>query len=282
MASNQKNEMTIKTDDGEMRVCVMNITPQKAVKLLSQNTNNRLIRQRRVGIYSSEMEAGTWKANGVPIIIGNDGELKDGQHRLQACINSGKTLKNVLVVYLPKSQANCYDIGAVRSPRDIAKFAGLGEIPYYTNSNMFSAVRLAVIGRDNGYGYSKINLVNEMQKHPDACEFIYYKILMPSTGTKVKFRKSAVCAAVFNAYIAGFPQDKLERFCKVLLDGRIKDEIESPIISLRDMILTIGAQNKQDRTLLYYKTQLALNAFANNQSQVDFRKAKKEYYPYPK
>lgn len=282
MASNSKNQMTIPTDDGEMKVCVMNITPQKAVKFLGANTNNRNLRQNRVNMYASEMQSGNWKSNGVPIVFGTDGELKDGQHRLQACVKSGKTMKNTLVVYLSKAQANCYDIGAVRTPKDIAKFAGLGEIPYYTNSNMFSAIRLAVAGRDTGHGYSKITLVREMQKHPQACEFVYYKFMMSTSGSKSKLRKSAVAAAIFNAFIAGYPHEQLERFCKVLLDGKIKDEAEEPIITLRDNVIMIGAQNKQERTLLYYKTQMALYAFANNQSDIDFKKAKTEYYPYPK
>lgn len=281
MASNQKNEMTISTDDGEMKVCVMNITPQKAVKFLSKNSNNRNLRQNRVSVYASEMQAGNWKSNGVPIVFGNDGELKDGQHRLQACIKSGKTMKNALVVYLSKSQANCYDIGAVRTPKDVAKFAGLGEIPYYTNLNMFSAVRLAVAGRDTGHGYSKITLVREMQKHPQACEFIYYKFMNVASAQKSKLRKSAVAAAIFNAYIAGYPHEQLERFCKVLLDGKMKDDAEESIITLRDTVMMTGAQNKQDRTLLYYKTQMCLYAFINKQPKVDFKNAKMEYYSYP-
>lgn len=282
MASNQnKNEMTIPTEDGEMKICVMNITPQKAVKFLSSNANNRNLRQNRVSIYASEMQAGNWKSNGVPIVFGNDGELKDGQHRLQACIKSGKTMKNTLVVYLSKSQANCYDIGAVRTPKDIAKFAGLGDIPYYTNTNMFSAIRLAITGRDTGHGYSKITLVREMQKHPEACEFVYYKFMMHTSVQRSKLRKSAVAAAIFNAHIAGYSSEKLERFCQVLLYGKIKDESEEPIITLRDTVIMTGAQSKQDRTLLYYKTQMALHAFANNQPTVDLKKAKTEYYPYP-
>lgn len=276
-----KNEIKITTDDGEMKVCVIDITPQKAAKFLSLNTQNRKIRMDRVLLYASEMRAGNWKANGVPIVFGTDGNLKDGQHRLQACVKSGATLKNTIVVYLSDSQANCYDIGAARSPRDIANFAGLGEIPYFTNTNMFSAVRLAIAGKDTGHGYSKITLVREMQKHPQACDFLYHKFIMPTSGQKSKLRKSAVAAAIFNSYVAGYPHEQLERFCDVLLNGKIKNSIEEQIITLRDIIIMTGAQNKQSRTSLYLKVQKSLYSFANKKYSVDFKKANKEYYPYP-
>lgn len=278
---NPKNEIIVQTDDGEMKVCVANITPQKAVKILSGNTNNRNLRQNRINVYSSEMTTGNWKSNGVPIVIGNDGELKDGQHRLQACIKSGKTMKNTLIVYLPKTQANCYDIGATRSAKDVAKFAGLGDVPYYTNLNMFAAVRLAISGKANGRGYSKIILVKEMQKHPQACEFVYSKIFMNTSAQRNKLRKSGIAAAVFNAYISGYPYEKLERFCAVLSHGMIKDETEAPIIKLRDICLSAASQTKQDRTVLYYKAQLVLNAYLRNETDVDFKKANKEYFTYP-
>ena len=282
MASKIKdNEMIVNTTDGEMKICVMDITPKRAGELLNRNVNNRNLRINRINLYSSEMMSGNWKSNGIPIIIGNDGELKDGQHRLKACVKSGKTMKNTLVVYLPKIQANCYDIGASRNATDIAKFMGLDESPMYRNLSLFCAVRFAIDGRDSGYGYSKLQLIEAMQKHQDACEFIYSKFMNLGHVQKNKLRKAPLTATIFNAYLNGCNSEKLERFCKVMAHGLIQDESEEVIINLRDYIFNNNMSDKDSRTKLYFRTQATLYAYEKELTNFNVAKSATEYYPYP-
>lgn len=277
-----KNEMIVNTTDGEMKICVMDITPAKAAKLLSLNTNNRALRRNRIDVYTTEMLQENWKSNGVPIIIGNDGELKDGQHRLTACVKSGKTMKNAIVIYLPRSQANCYDIGASRNAKDVAAFLGLDNEPFFRSLGIFSVVNLALDGKDVGKCYSKIRLINEMQKHKDACEFVYRRIYCHGDAQKSRLRKSGLSAAIFNAYLNGYDREKLERFCEVLTNGIVKDDAEIPIIKLRDIVFGQLSKNGVSRTLLYFQTQATLYAYANNIPLVKLEKANQEYYIYPK
>ena len=278
-----KNEMTVNTKDGDMKIVVMNITPKKAAELLTKNVNNRNIRDDRVSIYSAEMSAGNWKANGIPIIIGDDGVLKDGQHRLTACVKSGKTMNDAVVIYLPKTQTNCYDIGAPRTAKDVAKFMGLDEMPFYRSTCVFSAVNTAVRGKSSGgRAYSKIGLIKEMQKHPEACEFIYYKIFMGGSFHAKKLKKAGLAAAIFNAYISGFDLEKLERFCYILNSGVCREENEEPIIKLRDEVMMQKSRSRADRLQMYFMTQATLNAYANKSKTVDFKKANTEFYSYPK
>ena len=266
-----------------MKINVMNITPKKAGELLSKNYNNRSLRMKRVAVYKSEMMCGNWKSNGIPIIIGSDGELKDGQHRLKACIESGITMKDVVVINLPKTQANCYDIGAQRSARDIAKFEGLDDTPFFRSLGMFATVNVAISGNAWTKNYSKINLIQEMQKHYEACEFVYNKIFIATSArSKAKTRKSSIGAAIFNAYLSGYDTEKLERFCEVLNFGLIQDDSEKPIIALRDNILKATEQTKKERTKIYFQCQAVLKAFESGQTNVELRKADKEYYSYPK
>lgn len=278
-----KKELIVTTNDGDMRIVVMDITPRKASDLLDKNTSNRNLRQGRVAMYASEMKNGNWKSNGVPIIIGDDGVLKDGQHRLCACVKANATMKNAVVIYLPKAQTNCYDIGATRTAVDVAKFMGIDDHPYLRSNAIFASVNLAITGRSDGYrSYSKIGLVKEIQKHPEACEFIYYKILSNGAAQNLKFRKSGFMAAIFNAFLTGYDREKLERFCTVLIHGIVRDEAEIPIIKLRDQILNISAQSRRDKLVLYFQTQAVLKAYEMNKTTVDLKKADKEYYSYPK
>lgn len=278
-----KNEMCVLTNDGVMKINVMNITPKKAGELLSHNTNNRNLRMKRVAVYKSEMACGNWKSNGIPIIIGSDGELKDGQHRLKACVDSGVTMKDVVVITLPKVQANCYDIGASRSARDIAKFAGLDDTPFFRSLNMFASINVAITGNAWVKSYSKLNLIQEMQKHHKACEFVYNNIFIATPArSKAKTRKSSIGAAVFNAYLSGYDTEKLERFCEVLNYGIVQEDTEKPIIALRDNILSAQEYTKKERTKLYYQCQAALKAYEDDQTVIDLRRANTEYYSYPK
>lgn len=66
------------------------VTPEVAEQLLNLNTNNRAISDTVVAMYARDMAEGEWMYPGGLIIIGPDGELLDGQHRLHAVILSGK------------------------------------------------------------------------------------------------------------------------------------------------------------------------------------------------
>jgi hypothetical protein len=283
MASTIKDrEIVIKTSDGDMRVVVQDITPKKARELLAFNDNNRTLRTNRVKTYASDMIAGNWKNNGVPIIIGDDGQLRDGQHRLKACVQSNKTLKNTIVVHLPQNEANCYDIGATRTISDIAKLGGLNSESFFNNTTTCAAMKYAIEGRAVGFGYSKIKIINEMSKHSDSCRFVYNKLYnVCSTPQKYKLRNASLFGAVINAYLNGCDIEQLERFCQVIVSGVAKEDWESPIIKIRDILLTSKERTKSERTRLYYQCQAALYGFINKHSDIEIKRANQEYYPYP-
>ena len=276
-----KNEMSVKTKEGEMKVCIMDITPGKANELLCLNTNNRNMRRSRVDLYTKDMINGNWKANGMPIVIGSDGELKDGQHRLQACVKSKKTLKNTLVVYLPKNQANCFDIGATRNTKDIAMFSGMSDAPIYRSFNIYAAVNNAVNGAKNVASCSKLEILNKIQAHTDACEFILYNIIHKKGAQSTRLIKSAITAAVFNAFLNGYDLTKLENFCNVFTSGIAKEDQDVVIIKLRDLTISMADSSREVRHDLYLKAQYALKCYEDNQIVNYLGKNKIEYYPYP-
>lgn len=277
-----KNEMIVATQDGDMKICVMDITPKKAAEFLTLNEKNRNLRVRRVNLYAEEMVNNNWMANGVPIVIGNDGVLKDGQHRLKACMKSGKTMKNTVVIYLPQKQANCFDLGANRTAKDVAMFANMDDVPYFRNNNMFSAVHTAIEGQKASNGYSKIRLLSEMKKHEEACAYIYHKIICKNSSTPQnrKLRKAPLLAAIFNAYINEYDRDKMDRFCDVLTTGFTENDTEFVIAKLREMVIVSNDLGKSDREELYLKAQQALYSYANNEVVKNIGKNTKEYYPY--
>jgi hypothetical protein len=84
----------------ERRESRVRIGPEEAKRFLEKNSKNRSARKSRVADYASQMRDGLWKYSSAlqPIVIGSDGHVLDGQHRLMAVVLSG-TVQFFDVVY---------------------------------------------------------------------------------------------------------------------------------------------------------------------------------------
>ena len=97
------------------------ITPAKAVEYLKHNTNNyRKLSRAKYKQYAEDMRNGKWQPNGEPIIFGEDGILKDGQHRLAAIIDSKKTVQIAVVRGVDKN-VDIFDVGMTRTALQITR-----------------------------------------------------------------------------------------------------------------------------------------------------------------
>src|SRR5690348_17342767 len=65
------------------------ITPALATDWLTRNPSNRSVSGYTVSRYSADMALGKWEKNPQPILFNEAGELRDGQHRLRAVVQSG-------------------------------------------------------------------------------------------------------------------------------------------------------------------------------------------------
>lgn len=73
------------------------VTPQVASELLATQVKNRPLSRQIVKRYADDMCNGKWKQCGDTICVDKDGHLTDGQHRLSAVIESGITIRVLLV-----------------------------------------------------------------------------------------------------------------------------------------------------------------------------------------
>jgi len=94
------------------------ITPELATTWLRANRNNRPVRRRHVSFLASEILAGHWQMNGQAIIISDDEQVLDGQHRLLAIIEAGRQVQSMIVFGISKEAFKTIDTGAVRTPAD--------------------------------------------------------------------------------------------------------------------------------------------------------------------
>ncbi len=91
------------------------VTPELARLWLEFNVNNRHVNPSRVAQIARDMSAGLWKQNGDSIRFDREGRLIDGQHRLLAVIESGKSLSTFVVRGLEPEAQTTIDTGQARS-----------------------------------------------------------------------------------------------------------------------------------------------------------------------
>jgi hypothetical protein len=110
---------------GEKIILAYGMTPEVAAKILEHcNVGNRRIRERHLRILASEMAGGRWMLTGSPIIFSGDGRLLDGQHRLQACVKSGKGFITDLRIGIDHDTFPVIDRGKNRDATDVLGMAG--------------------------------------------------------------------------------------------------------------------------------------------------------------
>jgi hypothetical protein len=102
---------------------VVEITPELAREWLEMNTRNRPLKKFHVDQLSSAMKAGKWKLNGDTICL-NGSSLIDGQHRLAAIVQSGATVRSLVVTGVDSDVFATKDIGRRRGGADVLSILG--------------------------------------------------------------------------------------------------------------------------------------------------------------
>lgn len=102
------------------------ITPALATEMLEKNTMNRTLSQQVINSYAAEMKRGAWdEDNGETIKIADDGTILDGQHRLWGIVESGVTLRLLVVRGVDKNSFTTIDSGKKRTTGDVCSIAGI-------------------------------------------------------------------------------------------------------------------------------------------------------------
>lgn len=132
-------------------VCVMDVTPDIARAWLERNTHNRPVRFRHVESLARDMHNDRWHYDGSAIRFFDDGGLADGQHRLLAVVDSGRTVPFLVVPGLDRAAQEVVDTGARRSTGDALALRG------ESNATLLAAVsRLAVIAEQGGLAANNV------------------------------------------------------------------------------------------------------------------------------
>lgn len=123
---------TIKTD-------IITVTPRIAKQLLEMNTRNRKISPTNLAKVSLQMQRDEWQLNGEAIKVAKDGRILDGQHRLQAAVDTDTTFPTLIVYGLEENTQATMDTGTVRPLGTHLSLKG------YKDSNSLAAIVTAIV-----------------------------------------------------------------------------------------------------------------------------------------
>ncbi len=89
--------------ENKLSTKVIDVTPVMAQRWLNENnTHNRPLYPTTIDAYALDMKRGVWALNHQGICFDEEGTLMDGQHRLAAVVESGKTVPFLIIRNMPK------------------------------------------------------------------------------------------------------------------------------------------------------------------------------------
>lgn len=212
------------------------ITPQQAALWLEgANLHNRPLNMKRAEALAEAIKRGEWAVNGDAVRFCANGQLLDGQHRLQAIVIAGKTVKSLVVRGLASGTFSTIDTNRkVRTPRDVMALAG---VQYYSIVSAFSASihYYETLGQPFNAGSDKVPTAEQLlviAQRPAvqraAADMAYRRWCRKFIGTGL----SAFCLYVFREY----RPDHAAAFFDKLESGFGLEE-GSPIAALRDRLM---------------------------------------------
>jgi len=213
---------------GEIIVRQRVITPEIAAKMLEQNTMNRPLSKPHVANLKREMLAGRWKFNGDTIAT-NGTALVDGQHRLQACVESGVAFETLVVEGIPQGVFDTKDVGKRRSKADTLAVKGEKNTRALAATLVFvdEYITGTVIKRRN---YTNMEVEALLEKYPGIQESValgkHYNKRFPLSPTMI-----GGCHYLFSR--------KDEELAELFFDALVKGldlQDDDPVYLLRERI----------------------------------------------
>ena len=148
--SKSVNQFTI--DGDVVTFQVIYYTPDLCNVLLNEyNNTNRPIKNKNVKELSLEILNDKWKFNGDSIVFDINGELKQGQHRLNAVVQSNRSIEMVTYTGVDPKSFKTMDSGVKRGLTDVLHIKGCKEVKSLAPSikNIFN---LTVKGGEHSNG----------------------------------------------------------------------------------------------------------------------------------
>lgn len=113
------NSKTINFKSPTVNMFVLDVTPTLAVQMLATSPGNRAIRHWYIDMMACAQQRGEWRLTHQGPAFDVTGALRDGHHRLMACVQSGVTISMPVTVGLQPEVFDAVDRGINRTLVDL-------------------------------------------------------------------------------------------------------------------------------------------------------------------
>lgn len=207
------------------------ITPEIAARYLENNVANRPIQQKTVKNYARDMLSGKWELNGQGISFYENGNLADGQHRLNAIIEAGIPVEMYVTYGVPNSSF-IHDRGRGRTMSNILSMNGF-------STSIASNVLVGCInfmfflcGKEKPTDQIVMDFCKENETLLSKCVSITC-----SGSTHPLCKKAPLIAATFCALYCGIDANVLRDFYSIANTGFYSDKGQTAAIVLRNFLI---------------------------------------------
>jgi hypothetical protein len=236
----------------------MVVTPELAAQWLEGKAPNRDIRTTVVLRYASAMNQGLWVLSPDPIVFDEDDQLINGQHRLWASVESGKSFEALVTRGWPRGVQLIMDQGTPRAMFDNINLSG-GIGGKMLTSDDTTVFRLMVLGMSNRDMAMPTEMVKEaMSQYLEAIVFA-----KEAFGGRTSTPAHRIVRAVISRAFYTKSQDRLRRFARCILEGVTDRASEKVAIRLRDQIMTDWRSciQRPSKMLMFGRTEATLLHF---------------------
>ena len=228
-----------------------------AKAMMAKNPNNRNINKSYVKQLVRDMKRGTFQDNGDTIRIDEDGNLLDGQHRLQAVIDSGIPIEGQIVVRGLKPEVFAtIDSGRQRTNADRLAVLGI------KNPRAISSIARAYFHYEEGdYSYgSRVSDIDVMETAKSHTELFSRALVWARDMNRVLRGPMSVYASIIARGLE-YDGEQTEEFCRGVISGAELKDGDSRLAFRKYMIGLMAAQQRVVRSAVGEMLRQALNAW---------------------
>lgn len=230
---------------------LVTLTPALAALLLSRNQKNRPISEVGLDRLKRDLLEGRWVFNGESIVVADDGGLNDGQHRCRAVVETGISIRMVIVFGPKRESRMTLDQGVTRTVGHYLTMHG------YSHANALAVAanyycqmkergRLSNSGKDRP---TKTETLLYAEKHKGLSESVAY-VSRPGAAALSSVGMLAFCRY---AFFEKAGDDPANEFMDRILSGAGLNA-GSPILYCRNRLIeTKGKANIHERAELIFK-----------------------------
>lgn len=248
--------------------CVEMITPESAKAMIKNShiTNRKLTGQQMA--FANDMRAGKWRLNGEPIVIDENGNVRDGYHRLQAVISADIPVEFYVIRGIPENEATIYDRGSARTETQSFIMEGKDQRLYNAKNVSIAKLIISMKYKNTRMTRSRAILEDVLDNNKNTFEAIRTVISCnkSKSAATINSTTSPFGAAYFYAYGNGVPIEKIKLFADIVYNGVSTSDTQISAQALRNDLLSgkIGMYaGEQQKRLLCRYVQMALEDFNN-------------------